>query len=284
MANSAIARILVPTDLSDFGKAALRWAALFHSRLGSRVTLMFANEPYFPVDVVEMAAAAPVVTPELDVRLNDEVRKYASENARDISAIDTLVVDDFPALAVVEAAKKTGADLVIMGTHGRRGLRRVLLGSVTEAVLHSIDRPLLTVPVPKAGGREAKIRKIVCPVNFTPIAKKALEQASAMGQAFDAELTLVHVSDARVEPDFAQWADPIVRQRLDYRQVVVAGEGKDVADEVLKTADQADADVVVIGAQHKTFRDATVIGRTTERVIRFAGRPVMTVVAQPGEE
>jgi nucleotide-binding universal stress UspA family protein len=276
MAANPIRRLLVPTDLSDFGRVALRWADCFRDRLGAQITLMFANEPYFPVDVLEMAASPALLnTPELHERLNSELRDYAAANFADTSSIDMLVVDDYAATAIVQTAKKLDADLILMGTHGRRGLRRIIVGSVTENVLHLTDRPLMSVPPSDAKALEPQIRKIICPVNFTNIARQALERASTLAETFGAELILMNVEERSAPADFDQWIQQSMPQRREYTKLVVHGHA---AEEVLKTADSADADLIVIGAQHKRFRDATVIGTTTERVVRFAKRPVLTVI------
>jgi nucleotide-binding universal stress UspA family protein len=272
-------RILVPTDLSDFGRSALRWAAAFHDRVGSRITLIYANEPYFPIDVVEAASASYALLngPEIRERFAEELRKYARENFADPSAVDTLVVDQAPGPAILDTAKDTGADLILMGTHGRRGWQRLLLGSVTEGVLHGTETPLMTVPR-AAADRMPALGKILVPVNFTPVARQSLEAAVSLGEAFGSELLVVRAAenvDAR--ENLEQWVEPIVGQRLRTTYVPAKGEA---AEETLRIADAQDVDLIVIGAQHKRFRDATVIGTTTERVVRFATRPVLTVIAR----
>lgn len=264
-------RILVPTDLSDFARKALDWAALLRKHLGSRITLMFANEPYFPVDVLEMAGSYPLLAgPEIRDRLAEELREYAAKNLADASGVDTMIVDSAAAPAIIVAAKEIDADLILMGTHGRKGMRRILLGSVTENVLHHTDRLLMSVPPPEVRPGEPKITKVLCPVNFTPIARKALETASAVAKAFGAELIVVHAKELAGEQHIEKWVEQTV--------VVVDG---NAAEAVLRIAEERDADVIVIGAQHKRFRDATVIGTTTTRVVRFARRPVLTVIGDP---
>jgi nucleotide-binding universal stress UspA family protein len=281
MTGELIQRILVPTDLSDFGKVALRWAAMFHQRVGARITLLYANQPYFPIDVIEGPAAfAMQNSPELRQRLQADLSAYAAENLPHCgSAVDTLLVDDDPARAILQTAAKVDADLILMATHARTGWRCALLGSITENVLHHSNRSVLTLP-PQDGG-EPKIATILCPVNFTDIARQALEEAVVLAAAFHAELLVVHVADlvdclTHDEGDFAAWVEPEIRSRCKYSQIAAHG---DAAVQVLKIAEQARADLIVIGAQHKRFSDATVIGTTTERVVRFAKRPVWTVVA-----
>jgi nucleotide-binding universal stress UspA family protein len=278
-------RILVPTDLSDFSKTAAAWAAMFQRRLGSRITLLYANQPYLPVDVFEGAGAyAFLNAPELRQRMSEELDRFATECFTSCgSGVDTLIVDAAPAQAIVDTAEKVDADVILMATHGRRGWRRALLGSVTEDVVRATERPLMSVSASFLTPAGPRIATVLCPVNFTQIARQALEEAAALAGAFGADLLVVHVADLADEPylthleeDFATWIEPGVRRRCKYSQIVARG---DAAEQVLQIAGQAGADLIVIGAQHKRFADATVIGTTTERVVRFAKQPVWTVVS-----
>lgn len=286
MTTERIKRILVPTDLSDFSKAAAGWAAMFHRRLGSHITLLFANEPYIPVDVLQGPAAyAFQLEPEFLQRLSERLSAFATECFPDCaSSVDSLIVDAAPAQAILQTANKIDADLILMGTHGRRGWRRALLGSVTENVVRATDRPLMSVPASLATPGGPKIAKILCPVNFTDIGRQALEEAVALAAAFDSELQVLHVTDVvdhsfltRIEDDFAAWVEPAVRHRCRYSQIVTRG---DVAEQVLKLAERDGADLIVVGAQHRRFYDTTIIGTTTERIVRFAKQPVWTVVSR----
>lgn len=283
MTGELIRRILVPTDLSDFGAVALRWAAMFHRRLGARITLLYANQPYFPIDVIEAPAAFAIQrSHELRERLSADLSAYAAEQLPHCGlAVDTLMVDADPAHAILQTAVNVDADLILMATHARTGWRRALLGSITENVLHHSDRSVLTVP--PGSGEEPKIGTILCPVNFTDIGRQALEEAATLAASFHADLLVLHVADledaqfgTNLEEDFAAWVEPGIRERCRYSQLVVRG---NAAEEVLLIADQTEADLIVLGAQHKRFSDATVIGGTTERVVRFAKLPVWTVVA-----
>ena len=278
-------RILVPTDMSEFGSLALRYAALFRENLGSKLTLLYADEMAFPVDF----GAVPVGwyfenEPESKQKLVAKLKECARET---VGQADVVVMQDTPAHAIVEAAEHIDADLIIMGTHGRHGWRRALLGSVTERVLRDTDRPVLTVNVGRALSPSAPaIRRVLCPVNFSEIARDALEQACYLAKAFDAELTVMHVAENEgatdlkvVEERFSQWVTPEMRTCSNYREIVVHG---DAAARVLEVAEEIAADLIVIGAQHKLFSDATLIGTTTERITRFARCAVLTLVRRVG--
>jgi nucleotide-binding universal stress UspA family protein len=290
MENFGYERILVPTDMSDFGTLAAKYAAMFNELLGSRITLLYADESYYPIDVLEMPVGYYLENaPETKRKLQEKLRTYANANLPNI-VVETTVVDEAPSRAIVQTARQMHADLIVMGTHGRHGWRRALLGSVTEAVLHDTDVPVLTVtPTIMIGGGVPLIQKIVCPVNFTYIARESLYHASRLAEAFDAELVVVYVAEAietpklpEVESAFSLWVGRAVRERVRYRLSVV-GEG-DPATCVLETAADVDADLIVLGAQHKFFSDATVIGSTTQRITRFARCPVLTVVRKARAE
>lgn len=274
-------RILVPTDMSDFGDLAFRYAMLFRERLQSNVTLLYAEE-FSYLGLTDLPLSYYLENaPEAKMRLLTKLRKYADDHAAKDAHIETMVVDNAPAPAIVATADLVNADLIIMGSHGRHGLKRALLGSVTEEVLRQTDRPVMTVlPARHRPGAPAAIKTILCPVNFTDIARVALKQAAAMALTFDAGLVVMHVSEgndspALVQLRFGAWVDSLVRSRTRYRQISAHG---DAAARVLEVADDISADLVVIGAQHRFFSDATIIGTTTERITRFARQPVLTVV------
>ena len=278
MSTTSLQRILVPTDLSDFAAGAIRWAALLQRRLGGRITFLYANQRWVPFDVMEGPAAYALQTSvEFRDRLTRDLAEWVERYLPDAGdAVESRIVDQAPAQAILETAEAIDADLIVMGTHGRTGWRRALLGSVAEKVVHHTDRAVLCIP-PDA---TPSIGKILCPVNFTEVARAALEEACALAATFDAELLVVHVTDrddapSDIEGEFAAWIDPHVRTRCRYAHVVASG---NAAEETIRMANEAHADLIVLGSQHKRFADASVIGATTERVVRFAKRAVWVVV------
>ncbi|HYK04109.1 MAG TPA: universal stress protein [Thermoanaerobaculia bacterium] len=279
MSATSLQRILVPTDLSDFAAGAIRWAALLQRRLGGRITVLYANQPYVPFDIMEGPAAYALQTSvEFRDRLARDLRAYVERHLPEAGdAVETRIVDQgAPAQAILETAEAIDADLIVMGTHGRTGWRRALLGSVAEKVVHHTDRAVLCIPP----GATPSIGKILCPVNFTEVARVALEEACALAATFDAELLIVHVTDpgdaaSDIQGEFAAWIDPHVRTRCRYAHIVASG---NAAEETIRLANETHADLIVLGSQHKRFTDASVIGATTERVVRFAKRAVWVVV------
>jgi nucleotide-binding universal stress UspA family protein len=113
------------------------------------------------------------------------------------------------------------------------------------------------------------------------VARQSLRYASGLAEAFNAHLTVVHVLEAdevtnvkAEEERIRRWAAPEVQSALSYRELVVRG---GAAERVLDCADDLGSDLLVIGAQHRIFRNDTVVGTTTERLIRYASCPVLVV-------
>lgn len=265
MPDIAIARILVPTDLSEQSLVALRYARIFAERFSASLTLFYAD---------------PIVQPVMAQRLgelDDEIRAYAAQSLAGLK-FEVATAGGHPAPQILREAHELTADLIVMATHGLRGWRRAVLGSVTEGVLRGGDVPVLSVS--RADDRTLPANgfaRIVCPINFTGIARASVEYAAQLAEAFAAELIVLHVAEAEdvmhaaaAEADVREWIGSL-QVRSSYREVVLRGRA---AERALDYAEDMGADLIVIGAQHKLFHE---IGATTERIVRFARLPVLTI-------
>ena len=281
-----ITSILAPTDLSDSSIPALRYARLFADRFAAKLTVMYTEPIVYPVEIAGPAEGLYVnTTPEHHARLRAEVERHAAAIMSG-RPYDIDVTIGLPAQSILAAAKQRNADFIIMGTHLRHGWRRALLGSVSEGVLHGSECPVLTVAARDGyvGATPYAITNILCPVNFTGVARESLHVAARLAEGFGAHLTIVHVLEADEvmnakadEEKIRRWVSPELQEVCSFRELVVRG---GAAERVLDCADDVGSDFLVIGAQHKFFRDSTVIGTTTERLIRFASCPVLVVPRQ----
>jgi nucleotide-binding universal stress UspA family protein len=281
-----VTSILAPTDLSESSLPALRYARLFADRFSAKLTVMYSDPIVYPLDYVGPTAGACLTTPEYQARLRVEVAQHAEETmAGRPYEVDVTIGQ--PAQAILSTVREKHADLVVMGTHLRHGWRRALLGSVSDGVLHGANIPVLTVARRdrEAGARPDAITNILCPVNFTEAARESVQVAGRLAKEFGARLTIVHVIESAADAIGAadeekvwQWVSPELRGICSFRELVLRG---GAAERVLDCADDLGADFLVIGAQHTLFRDATVIGTTTERLLRFAPCPVLVVPLQP---
>jgi nucleotide-binding universal stress UspA family protein len=141
---NAFEHILVPIDFGEPAEYALDFAATLASQLGSKLTLMHASWVPPPV----YAGAPDAVgwpTDDLAKIAREKIDDKLAELKERCPNADGVVVIDEPWPGILRVAEERGADLVVMGTHGRRGLSRALLGSVAERVVRSSPIPVLTV-------------------------------------------------------------------------------------------------------------------------------------------
>lgn len=272
-----IRHILVPVDMSDSGAVALRYAKLFSARLLAPLSVMYSDPLLYPIDMVPATAVALSTTPEHEARLRTEISDYAKQ-ALESWPFHTVVKAGPPAAMILRAANEIDARLIVIGTHKHGGWRHALVGSVTADVIHGSRCPVMTINGRGAGVKEPEgVTRILCPVNFTDVARESLRFASRLADLFVAELVVVHVIEPGHDPideaRMREWIEPEMRESAKFRELVLRG---GPAERVLDCAEDLNADLLVIGAQHKLFRDTTVIGTTTERLIRHADCPVVT--------
>jgi nucleotide-binding universal stress UspA family protein len=144
----SLKRILVPTDFGSPSSAAVDYAINLASMAGASVTVFHAYE----IPVIAVPDGTFVATPEMVTRIQSAAEaalRSTVESRRSSSvALDSLLREGRPWEAIHDAAKEVGADLIVLGTHGRHGLVRALLGSVTEKVVRTALVPVLVVHLP----------------------------------------------------------------------------------------------------------------------------------------
>ncbi len=138
-------KILFPTDFSHTGDAALEMASTLARERGAKLLIVHVEEPPAAYGAGEMYYGMPdPVTEDLRKMLEQVVPP-----APDVACERRLITGD-PAMAIAKLAQEEGVELIVMGTHGRTGLMRLLMGSVAEAVVRRAPCPVLTLRQPSA--------------------------------------------------------------------------------------------------------------------------------------
>jgi len=140
-----IERVLIPVDFSETAGAAADYGCELALRLGARVTLLHVFSP----GIIATPDAVVMPTPEELRSLANGARRHlwslAQKLERDGLAIDCIAVEGSAADGIREIAEREHADLIVMGTHGRRGLTALVMGSVAEAIVRRAKCPVLVV-------------------------------------------------------------------------------------------------------------------------------------------
>jgi len=290
-------RILVGTDFSDVSTWALRHAVMWAQRYQAHLTLLHAQQlPIIAADPqfggYDFAALLESFREGSLQRLAEAVQHYVPSGL----TVDSKVVAGMPASVIDEVAASGPADLVVLGTHGRGGFSRLLLGSVAERALRTARRPTLIVrPHPSADDPASAspapaITHVLCPVNYSKVARWAFEHACSVARTFGARLTVLFAVEerevtpnrmVRAEEELRSWLPSEPGVECQMQPLIRQG---DAGEQVITLAREAGVDLVVIGAQHRRFVDTTVLGVTTVRVTRHAPCPVLVIPRSVGAD
>jgi nucleotide-binding universal stress UspA family protein len=142
-------RILAPTDFSEFGEAALRYATEFAARFGAELHLL--NVVQSPLYLVPDPTLLVGTAAELGEQWGEAARKQLDKLALpvELPVVVRVVREGLPVVEIVRYARENDVDLIVIGTHGRSGLAHVFLGSVAENVVRKAGCPVLTVRHPQ---------------------------------------------------------------------------------------------------------------------------------------
>jgi nucleotide-binding universal stress UspA family protein len=293
--------ILCPTDLSEASLRSLTYAAAFARWYEAQLTVLHVVPTFEPIAVSpgEFIGPMQMVVPISREEVLGEMRRITDgAGMGSIHAILSAHEGD-PARNIVEQAVAIEADLVVMGTHGRTGFERLLIGSVAEKVLRKAPCPVLLVPphVTATAPPDVDFQHILCPMDFSPSALQALGVALDLARQSDGAVTLVHALEwlAEEEPrEYTHFNVPEYRQYLidDARhrvQALVADKSPTWSAidarvvlgrayrEILRLAADSGTDLIVMGAQGRGALGLTLFGSTTQHVVRAATCPVLIV-------
>ena len=293
-----IRRVVCPVDFSPVSKRALdhaaviaRWyeAELIVLHVTPLMPTIFAFPSAVDIGASDMADAEAVL-PELTA--------FVVEAETMVSATQAVVRSGSPAVEILRYAAEAEADLLVLGTHGRTGFERFMVGSVAEKVLRKAPCPVLTVP-PHGEGQPPRpvFARILCGADFSEVSNHAAEYALSLAQEANGGLTLLHVVDWMPDKNFAKYPqfDAAAYQQVITREArrqlegLVPEEARNWCQpdlriscgkpyrEILRVAAEDQADLIVLGVHGVVPIDRMLFGSTTQHVVRQALCPVLTV-------
>jgi len=269
--------IVCLVDLSPASRLVLCWARVIAQAFASRVEILHAAEP--PQFLIEGQEQAQVELTRTE--LHGAVGSLAQELLGTRVPHHIVVEEGHPVQVVLSRLERHTPDLIVMGSHGHDGMARVLLGSVAENVTRMARCPMLIVKGPEPAGEGLK--RILCPVNLSDSASECAQLAGILAAVLKAKLELllaVEEADAgrgQAEEELHTWVPGGLRRMCEISEVVLAG---DAAERIVERARAREADLVVLGAEHRRFLEFTTLGRTTERVMRYSPCTVLLVPRQ----
>jgi nucleotide-binding universal stress UspA family protein len=186
-------RILCAVDFSIHSRRALQYAVALAKRFRGRVTVLFVNDPLLLAAARQAYGRDTQLVEESRAELSGFVRQVIRGAKEPI----TVVAVGSPASEILAAAKQRRADLVVIGTEGLSGIRRLFFGSTTEQVLQRATIPVLAIPARKTGrnathGRVA-VDEVIVPIDLAGEWQSDAVRGAAIGRMFGVRARLVHV-------------------------------------------------------------------------------------------
>jgi nucleotide-binding universal stress UspA family protein len=293
-----IRSILVPLDGSPLAEQALPVALSLALHTGAALSLVQV------ISRPEDTAISPRLLPLVEERLpevvrdtcsylNDlaiELRQVAADHRQDIQ-IDYNVTFGLAPAAINEYAAKTGADLIVLSTHGRSGILRLALGSVAEELLRHTQLPMIVVrpwPTSAGLGRLPVPYPILVPLDGSEIAERALPLAAELGRSFQSVLVLFRAlpppGRAPATPPGEQLASAVAY--LDEVASTLRAEGTQVRTIVrpgrtvpalLAVADELNVGLIVMTTHGHSGVRRALYGSVADALIRRSARPVLVL-------
>jgi nucleotide-binding universal stress UspA family protein len=293
--------ILVPTDFSDISREAFPYALMMAHAYGADVTLLHAitlyqydpNNPDMDFGVFEDTYKS------LEVSANSEANSMVDSVTGEHKKIRVTAVTERGVSAhetITAYTKEHAVDLIVMATHGRSGLKHLLIGSVTERVVLHAPCPVLVIRKPAHHDiASLALKTILVPTDFSESSARAMRHAITAARMFGADITVMHIVEIRFHPAYYAGGaesifdlDPEIKGRIEARlESYLKGFDLDginvhtiVKDgsahaEIVKTAAEKSFDLIVMSTRgHDEIADY-LIGSTTDRVIKRTPCPVL---------
>jgi nucleotide-binding universal stress UspA family protein len=292
-----IKRILCAIDRSPSSLQAFGYAIALARWQGARLNLLEVIEEA-PPPGISRAQKIGGVPAETRTAFERDLRQILTARRASDVKVEIVMRRGNVVQEILAQAKTSRSDLVVIGSHGRGGVQRLVLGSVAEKVLRLASCPVLTVRrgVRRARRGRSPFETILCPTDFSAAANKAVAYAKRLAQEADAELILM----SAVEWPFGEAVMPgavaELRKSIESNasealtrllppgashgpsaQAIVAS-GKASAA-IVKVARARSVDLIVMGVSGRGALDMALLGSTTHHVIREGASPVLTVRA-----
>jgi len=278
----SLKKILVATDLSYSSKPLVPIAAAIARRFHSELTVTHV------IGDVGLLPESPAFSPELS---EETAKKKMAELLRSPGTADVNIHGRIrkgnAATQITDLARSESFDLVITGTHGRRGFRHFLVGSVCEEIFRHVRCPVLTVgPHVVTIDKTNELECILFPTDLSPESMAALPYACAIASEFHAKLLLLHVlpPETAANPDTRTLSEPLLARmkELVNAQVQPSSTPEFVVDSgseaetIQAAAKERNAGLIVLGLRHR-LAGTNLHSTIAYKIVAEAHCPVLTI-------
>jgi nucleotide-binding universal stress UspA family protein len=294
MERASFERILCPIDFSEFSIPAYEYASAMARRYGAKLFLQFVVELWQHPSACFAASCQEYeqFRRSLLSAGAERLRLFMKDHPSDDFQCESVIEEGWTADSILSFAKKVGVDLIVMGTHGARGVDRMVVGSVTEEVLRKALCPVLALHQTSQGSsqpalkqRKVELREILFCTDFSDHSERTLDYALSMAREYNAHLTLVHVIQglSRLESSkhsvkaYRVLNKVISAQSKRGNGITAVVRSGIVHREINQLAREKHADLVITAVHRNNSMDDAVFGSTSYRVVQLGNCPVLAV-------
>jgi len=279
----AFEHILIPTDFSDASERALGYAKSIARRYQSDLFLIHVNQP---INAVSPPEATWIDMQAIQVQLEEQMEQAGMALRSDGFRATALSVPGTVREEILSAIKANKIDLVVMGTHGRRGFDRFLLGSDTEGVSQRVNCPVLVIgPAVPAPGKDAWLpRRVICATALDPASAAIPAYAYLLAQQHGADFLLIHLEDLNKPVMKTDWPafEKAIAQHLPSgikaeRITRTLFSDSLPGHQIVEVAKERQADLIVMGAHIGSGAATHFIRGTAAQVFAEAHCPVLVM-------
>jgi nucleotide-binding universal stress UspA family protein len=280
-------KILCPVDFSEASEQAFEYAKAFAASFNSELVLLHVSP-----NISEAYTALMPDFPTYGLPKQEDLLVQFDDFSQDWSGkLDKIIRIGTPYLEILDFADEAEIDLIVLGAKGLSKFERLFLGSTGEKVARKSKCPVMTV---HAEPRKLPIKRILVPVDFSPLSYEALPVVATIAETFQAEINLLHVVEIghgldkkaqeqeyeyfeRVRQKLAEeWELPEEFKKLETKKFVrhhigSAGYG------ILEFAQDWDVDLIAMTTHGRTGLKKAFMGSVTEKVIKIAPFPVLSI-------
>lgn len=293
--------MLVATDFSTASEAPLLHAIEIARRCGAKLHLVHIVSPLELL--MRTAAGSRSARAQVEWEIQELLSRPALKSAASDLEIRPLVAIGQVGEGVCGIAQRLKVDLVVIGTHSRRGIGRMLLGSTAEQVFRQCSRPVLIIGPSVPRGWDISSKPILYSTDFSTPSLSALPQAISLANELDRQLVMLHVISGQPRPaDLWIGALDAIRNRETLEGVVLDGLARLLQDRtglryepgamvvtdepvhgILRAAHEIDSELIVLGTASQRFADPLthLSGSTAYRITCCATCPVLILRGDP---
>lgn len=293
-----IGKILFPTDFSDCADQAFSYALFFTREFQSELHMLHSIDldrkpyKYISSQIPDVEKIFPALTSEFGKKMDTLIQ---NEKAGDLNIKKANVTGKNSPETILNYCEANNIDLIVMGTHGRRGLGYSVLGSVAAEVVRNASCPVLTIREKKDEKPFVDEGHILVPFDFSEHSTTALKYAREIAIKYNARLDIIHIVEETCYPKvygIAKRIDNVIKDKAHAELERIGQEtiGQDVKYfihtvtgnaplEILNFAEKNQNELIVISTHGCTGLKHFFFGSVAEKVIQRAPCPVFTLKA-----